>query len=1302
MWTSRSSSKRLSTQSFFRVRGSNDGDDPCGAAKSSTEIIFSPIFVKILCNNTPQEALIDTGSSITIIHKQLLDKIPHTKLIKETKNHLSASGSNINIIGETTLEININGMITSIIADVATDLITNLILGNDWIQPNKVYIMTPEKRIMIKQRNKETSTPFIEPPILNYPVALTNHITFPPFSERIIEVRLSRGNMNNVLFEANSKLQHKALFIACTLINIKNERIKINVINATDRQQTLSEGTHMGTITPISTSVSFIVPQQHSTGRIPKGKACATLIPQGKGVSNSNTGKTSEHETTASWEQHHQCRECQQTFKARNDLFEHLRNQCYPNHIRDQIKKLTEHIEDGTQREKLTNILWKYGKLFDTSKPSKIEIMLENAIDTGTHRSIHTPPYRKSNKDQEILRAETQKLMEKGIIEHSTSPWSSPVVLVKKKDGTTRFCVDYRKLNQITTKDAFPLPRIDDIYDQLTQAKHFTKLDFKSGYFQVPLDKADRPKTAFSTRDGHFQFKVLPQGLTNGPPTFQRIVNQILGPHRWKHMLAYIDDIIIYSKNFPEHLHHIEEACSLLQDANFKLNIDKCEIAKTEILFLGHVIKQGTIKPDPENIRGLAETREPSTAEEAFRFVKAAEYYRKFIPKFSTIAASLHSYSPTALQQQQNNNKKSKFELSEEAKTAFHELKRILTTDLILNLPDDSLPFKLQTDASTEGIGAVLLQVTQNGDRPLAYMSKKLTKTQTKWPTIEQECYAIIQAIEKWDKYLRGQEFTIETDHEPLLSFTSKEQVNKKCERWRLRLAEYRFKMKHIQGKKNNVADYLSRSPVEMAEEDVDDKIQYESKATQTYLSSETPTKKTTSYPITAAVTRAQAKLQQQANKLIPQGKGVDGNSPVVQPTNNDKNRSTLFDMDDLKKYQEEDQRVQEIKRNIKREKQYEIKDGLLLRKQKPPLKSVPFVPAGHLRAIILKMYHDTPGNGAHFGRDKTTRKIQERYYWPTMVADIRNYVNSCLPCAQNNYRRTRPPGKLRPITPPEGIWKLLSMDFHGPITPTSQRGNRYIISITDILSKFIITKAVRDCTATTAANFLINKVIMKYGTPTCILTDNGTHFTAQVMNNVFQRLGMTHLYSTTYHPQTNGQIERFNATMDGKIATLCNERRTDWDEALQFVTFNYNTSIHATTKQTPFEMMHGRQAVLPFDQQQALISITPDPEHGKRLRNYLEKLADEARKKIQICQQQYKTRYDLNRKELELKINDLVLVKTRNTRNKFDIRYEGPFKIIKQQGIKTFIVQHVTKTTLTKQVTMDVIVPLVERWNLM
>ena len=523
----------MSETPFFRVRGPDDGDDPRGVQQSSNEpATFNPVFVKILCNNTPQNALIDTGSAITIIHKQLLNKIPHKQFLEKTKNHLSASCSTVNIIGEVPLEIKINGIITKVLADVATDLVTNLILGNDWIQPNNVYIMTPEKRIMIKRHGKEVSAPFTNPPLLNHRVILINHITIPPFSEQVIEAKLQHGNMNTVLFEPNTRLKHKALFTPYAILNVEDKTIKINIINATNRQQTLSERTNMGIVTPTSALIGSVMSENYSTERIPKGKACTQLISKEKEANMNNGSDSMRNGTTTSCQPQHQCRECQQCFTTGNDLFKHLRNECYPDDIREQIGKLTTHINDDRQREQISNILWKYGQLFDVRKSSKIDMTLKNAIDTGTHRPVHTAPYRKSNKDQEMLSMETQKLLKKEIIEHSTSPWSSPVVLVKKKDGTTRFCVDYRRLNQITTKDAFPLPRIDDIYDQLTKATYFTKFDFKAGYFQVPLDKTDRPKTAFSTRDGHFQFKVLPQGLTNGPPTFQRIVNQILGPNR--------------------------------------------------------------------------------------------------------------------------------------------------------------------------------------------------------------------------------------------------------------------------------------------------------------------------------------------------------------------------------------------------------------------------------------------------------------------------------------------------------------------------------------------------------------------------------------------------------------------------------------------------------------------------------------------------------------------------------------------------------------------------------------------------
>ncbi|CAF4592207.1 unnamed protein product, partial [Rotaria sp. Silwood2] len=883
-----------------------------------------------------------------------------------------------------------------------------------------------------------------------------------------------------------------------------------------------------------------------------------------------------------------------------------------------------------------------HGKLFDFRQPSIIKATVHHAIETGHHPPVHTPPYRVSYKDEQIQREEINKLLKQGVIEESTSPWSSPIVLVRKKDGSVRFCIDFRKLNNITTKDAFPMPRIDDIFDHLSQAEYYTTIDFKSGYFQVGLDQKDRPKTAFSTRDQHYQFTVLPQGVTNGPPAFQRIVSQILGPTRWQYSLAYLDDVIIYSPTFDQHLIHLDDILNRLNDANFRLNVNKCQIAKTSIDYLGHHIEHSNIRPNADNIRALLKTQQPTTAKEAFRFIKAAEYYRKFIPGFSAIAQPLHKYAPTTKEQRSQKSQATPIILSDDELHAFNELKRILTNDLVLRIPDQHLPFKIQTDASKIGIGAVLMQTHPNGDLPVAYLSKKFTTTQMNWPATEQECYAIIYAIEKWHKYLDGRSFTIETDHKPLLPFNLKQQLNAKCERWRLKLQQYQFSIRYIKGKHNTVADYLSRSPVDNGSNDEDDYTPTKSRATQTDNSKET-------YIVAPVMTRNQAKQQlngrtdcrstDQACDKQNQKRNVDmqvDHSCVPKPNQlhspvatSDSNKILPITWEQLKELQYQDEEIKNIIDNIKDHQEYFIKNNMLMKKSYPP---VPVIPKGRIRSDIIKIYHDTPANGAHFGRNKTIQKIQQRYFWPNMISDIRNYVQSCLPCLKNNPLRQKPPGALKPIKPPEGVWQLLTMDFHGPITPTTKNGNKYIISLTDVLSKFVIAKAVRDCTATTAAHFITEEVILKYGTPKCILTDNGTHFTATMMSELFKKIGVTHLYSTPYHPMTNGQIERFNATMDAKIATLSNEKRTNWDEQLPFVAFNYNISIHTTTGQIPFELMYGRSPILPFDQQQPSVTLSQDPDHKLKLNQYLSTLTEQAKMKILEQQRKYKERYDRHR----------------------------------------------------------------------
>jgi transposase InsO family protein len=1155
---------------------------------------------------------------------------------------------------------------------VATNLITTILLGNDWINSNHVHLFGDQKCLTIpNQYGHPSLIPYIEPTAINYPALLVNQITLPPYSQTLVDVTCQIENGQNLLLEPYGNHISKFIFMPHSLVDIKENETKILLINAQDRQQTLSKHTRIGTLCRDATVSIFTAMSPETDDQIIRhlGKSRTRAAYGVKDNSN-------QHQTNT------YCYRCKEHFLSGNDLQKHLRAKCYSDQIRQQIIESIKHIEDPQHRSAIEEILWRNKILFDPT-PSIINIPPQSAIRTSDHPPIYSKQYSASHTDQQVKFQETQKLLDRGQIEESTSPWSSPVVLVKKKDKTMRFCIDYRRLNSITIKDAFPLPRIDEIFDQLTDAKYYTKFDFKSGYFQVPLSKEDRPKTAFSTRDNHYQFTVLPQGITNGPATFQRIINHILGPARWKYALAYIDDIIIYSNTIEEHLTHLNQICQSLKDARFRLNPEKCEIARTQTDYLGHRIQHGEIRPCPTNISGLLNTKIPETADEACKFVKGAEYYRKFIPNFSQIAEPLRKFVPTT-RTQQKKGQKTKIVLSQEETEAFGKLKQFLTSDLVLRIPNNRFPFKIQTDASDEGIGAVLLQIYPEGNRPVAYISKKFTLAQRRWSPMEQECYAFIHALDKWHNYLSGIKFTWETDHKALTQLNKKAQVNKRCERWRLKIQEYDFDVKHIPGLQNSMPDYLSRSPVEDAEEDPDEISPVTSQSTQTDFENDLD------YGLKVNVVQTRAAKLRELNDQ----KSFDNNQTKTD-TLMEENRIIPFTMEDLIQAQQSDSYVQNILNNIKKNKNYYVENDLIMHRSNPP---VPYVPQGELRRSILKIYHDTAANGAHFGRNKTLHKIRTRYYWPRMYKDIDNHIKSCILCAQYNPRRQKTPGKLRSIKPPEGVWQLVAMDFHGPINPTSQRGNKYIISLTDVLSKFIIAKAVRDNSAQTAVRFLKEDVISKFGTPRCILTDNGTHFTSSLTNELIKQMGATHLYSTPYHPETNGQIERYNSTMDAKIAVLSNKRKTNWDDQLPFVTFNYNTSIHSSTKQIPFEMMYGRKPVLPFDHQDTNVTLDYDPEHAQKLSKYMDILNEQAKQNIIMNQRRYKEHYDRNRPDPTYNVNDLVLVKTLNTRSKFDLRYEGPFRIIKQITPKTFIVQHIKKTTLHRQVTTDVLLPIFQR----
>ncbi|CAF3332041.1 unnamed protein product [Rotaria socialis] len=691
----------------------------------SVPILYNPYFIRAQENRTYNNILIDTGSCITIIHHNFLKRIHHQTFEPTRTSYISANCTAINIIGQVQLEIRVNNFITHVTASVATNLVTGILVGTDWINRyiKSLDILT-QSLTLHDHTGRNTTTPLIQSNGMScYSVFLVDPITIPQYSESKIKTSVQIPDNSNMLFEPSERFSQKPILLPNALIEVKNRQTHITVVNTTNRPYTLSSKTCLGTVS--SSSLICTIPSSQCSQSIHHTSFNVTHRP-------SNPS--------------YQCYVCYQKFLSTNNLYHHLRTKCYPYELRHQIEILTKHIDSIINRKKIQDILWKYGKLFDIRQPSKINITLNHVIETGTHQPVYTPPYRRSPKDHQIITDETDKFLQQTIIEPSTSPWCSPVVLVRKKDGSTRFCVDYRKLNDISVKDSFPLPRIEDIFDQLSQSNYFTTLDFKNGYFQIPLTPHDRPKTAFSTRDNHYQFTVLPQGIKNGPPTFQRIVNRILGPARWKHCFAYLDDVVIFSKTFDDHVLHLDEILQLLHAYNFRLSVEKCTIATDTINYLGHNICRGELRPNNDNIRGLLQTTTPNTPKEIFRFLKAAEYYRKFIPNFSQIAGPLYKYNPSN-KKHRSNGKPVPFKLSSDEQAAFEKLKHHLTTDLVLRLPNNQLPFKIQTDSSQLGIGAVLLQTYPEGDRPVCYMSKKLTPSQQRWCPIEQECYAIVKAV---------------------------------------------------------------------------------------------------------------------------------------------------------------------------------------------------------------------------------------------------------------------------------------------------------------------------------------------------------------------------------------------------------------------------------------------------------------------------------------------------------------------------------------------------------------------------
>ena len=783
-------------------------------------------------------------------------------------------------------------------------------------------------------------------------------------------------------------------------------------------------------------------------------------------------------------------------------------------------------------------------------------------------------------------------------------------MLVRKKDGKVRVCVDYRKINTITKADQYPIPRIDDIFTFLSGKRWFSTFDANKGFHQVQMQEdSDKEKTAFRSHVGLKQYTRMPFGLKNGPAVFQRTMDKVLGKHKWCIALVYIDDLIVASDTFEQHLEDCATILGLVREAGISLSLTKAHLGYQEIQSLGHKISSLGLATLEEKVRAVREWKTPENAKEVQRFLGLATYYRKFVKDFSTIAKPL-----TKLLR-----KDAPFTWQEAERTAFNDLKRALTEAPVLVQPDFTKPFKLYTDASRVGLGVILAQVQDEGEeRVILYLSRQLKPEERNYAATELECLAIVWALKKLHAYLDGSKLELFTDHSALQWLYDFKGSNNRILRWALEVQPYRDNMKivHRKGTLHDNVDALSREPMQ-----VNAMI-------------------TTVTPSTA--------IEDQ----IRTGYAADAYFTII--------------MNELKNDQHEGSDVMS-----KKSSPFIVTDGLMYRTDAcggAPRLCIPDAPGVRLK--LLKELHDAPMAG-HFGYRKTLDLIQARYFWPRMASDVKRYVASCDDCQRNKSTNQPPSGLLRPLEIPKGRWQEIAMDFITGL-PTTVSGYDCILVVVDRLTKRVhLSPTCATASAPDVAKLFIRDIVRLHGVPRVIVSDRDTRFTSRFWTSLFEQLGTKLALSTAFHPQTDGQTERTNRTIGQTLRHYVAHNQADWETVLPLLEFALNNATSASTGFSPFLLDLGYQPTMPSDLGTRV--ARHDNEATDDFVRTMQRNLQTAKDAILLAQNEQAAYYNDAHKHVTFAVGDRVMLDARNHSTtatkqvckKLGPRYIGPFCII-------------------------------------
>ena len=1213
---------------------------------------------------------IDTGATKTIISEKVYNSIPEAcrPQLKQSAILSDAAGQPLSQLGTAIFSVKLPSGVNFACEMIVANIEDEGLLGHDLLMEGDAEILYKAGAIQFMG----VQIPFkqVEGPSKVRKIRTADHFIIPPNSEMIIDAFIDRWEGDDdlepmIVLEPSSSVHDRyGLIMAATLSDLKSKVThSVRLLNPSPEEVSINQDVILGTAESVESVLTL-----HEMENINHNKLVKSKLNNDSSDSNGTPPKVRK-------------------------INENHTN-TVPEHLHDLFQKAC----TGRAEEEKQQIAKTLTDFQDTFSKDEFDLgytnLIEHTIDVGDHKPIKQAPRRVpvafASEEEKVIK----QLEQQGIIRKSTSPWASPICLVKKKSGKIRPCVDYRRLNEITQKDAFPLPRINDCLDSVAGAKLFSTFDLTSGFHQIAIKESDIPKTAFCTKYGLYEYLTMPMGMTNSPAVFQRLMELVLTGLQWHTCLIYLDDVLVFGSNFDEHMQRVEQILLRIREAGLKLKPEKCQFLQTSVNFLGHKISSEGILPNPENIAKVKQWPVPTTATHVRQILGLGSYYRRFIKGYSDLVRPLTLLT----------HKNKPFIWTEACQISFETLKQKLTSSEIMAYPKDQGLYILDTDASDTQISGVLSQVQDGKERVISYGSRVLNKAEQNYCITDKELLAIRHFAEYYRQYLLGRHFLVRSDHQALTYLFKLKEPKGRIARWIEILSSYDFSIEYRRGTKHANADTLSRChdpwACQCPESDNLESLKcgpchkctkrfnemQGHKVEQSQSSTETEGFNQTARTVT---TRSQS--QQNSGRVLSEGQSWSSPTEKSKICNlQDKDPDLSFIINALKlKTRPQHREVV----SLSPEARYywsiwdslSLVDGCLHRHfhcKDGTGSYLQLVVPKTLRDEILHQVHNSILSG-HLGRKKTLQKLLQRFYWFGVKEDVFTWILRCDVCAANKkpYRTPRAPlGKMQV----GGTLDRLSTDILGPL-PLTPRGNRYILVATDHFSKWVEIMAVPDQSAVTCANKLLNEVISRYGCPLTLHTDRGRNYESSIFIELCKLLEIKKTRTSVRNPRCNGQAERFNRSLLRMIKAYLRGEQENWDLNLGCLAAAYRACPHESTGLSPNLLMLGREVRIPSElvyggQCNNNREIHSYGEYVQQLKAKMQHAHVIARKHLSTSAKRQKEIYDTKLSVHHYKVGDVVWVENTAVKPglspKLQSIYKGPCLIVQKYDSLTYRIQ--------------------------